>query len=322
MLHFAVWRLAAPAHFLTQMVRVAVATICVLGCALASATAGTNPTADALRDDLGHPLFAGTLSPTTSAPTKVTAPTRIVSLLPSLTETVCALGACDHLVGVDSYSNYPASVQELPRLGGGLNPDIERIVKLRPDLVLLASSSPAVTRLQALGLRVLVWEPQNYADVQRAVRQLALVLGSDAAPEVLRQMESGLQQVKSILGPKSRALRVYIEVNRAPYAASESSFMGELLERLGVRNIVPATLGAFPRLSPEFVVRANPDLIMVSDSDPQRMTERPGWKNIAAVKANRMCIFTPAQNDILVRPGPRLVDAARLMADCINRYAP
>ena len=92
------------------------------------------------------------------------APARVVSLLPSLTETVCALGACERLVGVDRYSNWPASVQKLPQLGGGLDPNIEAVVAARPDVVLIGTSSRAAVRLRALGLKVVALEPRTRAD--------------------------------------------------------------------------------------------------------------------------------------------------------------
>ena len=93
------------------------------------------------------------------------APQRIVSLLPSLAETVCELGHCGRLVGVDRYSNYPASLQKLPQVGGGLDPNIEAIVALKPDVVLMAKSSRAGERLEALGLKVVALEPKTHADV-------------------------------------------------------------------------------------------------------------------------------------------------------------
>lgn len=104
-------------------------------------------------------------------------PQRIVTLLPSLTEGVCALGACSRLVGVDNYSNSPDAVRALPQLGGGLDPNVEAIVALRPDAVLLAKSSRVTQRLEALGLRVLVLEPKSHADVRRVLDKLDQVLG-------------------------------------------------------------------------------------------------------------------------------------------------
>ena len=104
-------------------------------------------------------------------------PQRVVSLLPSLTETVCALGACQRLVGVDRYSNWPARVQALPRMGGGIDPHIEAIVAARPDLVLLAGSTRGIERLKGLGLTVLQLEPRTHADAQRVLNTVAAALG-------------------------------------------------------------------------------------------------------------------------------------------------
>ena len=104
-------------------------------------------------------------------------PERIVSLLPSLTETVCALGQCHKLVGLDRYSNWPESVRQLPRMGGGLDPSMEAVVAQRPDLVLMATSARGAERFQALGLTVLVLEPRTHADAQRALHTVAQALG-------------------------------------------------------------------------------------------------------------------------------------------------
>ena len=103
-------------------------------------------------------------------------PRRIVSLLPSLTETVCELGQCARLVGVDRYSDYPESVRQLPKVGGGLDPNIEAIVALKPDLVLMATSSRAGERLRSLGIRVLALEPKTHADVKRVLEKIGQVL--------------------------------------------------------------------------------------------------------------------------------------------------
>lgn len=246
-----------------------------------------------------------------------TAPQRIVSLLPALTESVCALGQCARLVGVDRYSNFPAAVRALPQVGGGLDPNVEAVVALKPDLVLLARSSPAAARLQELGLRVLALEPHTHADVRRTLTELAQILAVDDAPRVWQGIELSLtQQVRRLPG-NLRGLRVYFEVNSAPYAASEASFIGETLQRLGLRNIVGAALGPFPLINPEFVVRADPDFILVGDAGFQGWSQRPGWSGLRALREHRLCVFTPEQADVLVRPGPRLGEAARLMVDCL-----
>lgn len=247
-----------------------------------------------------------------------TAPRRIVSLLPSLTETVCELGQCKRLIAVDRYSNYPASVLALPKVGGGLDPNIEAVVALQPDLVLLASSSRAIERLGSLGLTVLAFEPKTHDDVRRVLQNLGALLEVDDALKVWRVIDASVKAAAQSLPDKARKTRVYFEVSPSPHGASEASFIGETLMRLGVANIVPASLGPFPLLNPEFVVRANPDVVMVAERSFQGMVQRPGWGNLRAIREKRVCLFTPEQSDMLVRPGPRMADAARLMAQCLT----
>jgi len=249
-------------------------------------------------------------------------PQRILTVLPSLTEMVCALGQCQRLVGTDRYSNYPESVRRLPKVGGGLDPNVEAIIALKPDAVLLATSSPLAARLQSLGIRVVALEPKTHADVQRVFDVLGQLLGVTDARRVWQEIDAGVDAAARSLPQRARNLSVYFEVNDAPYAAGEASFIGETLARLGVRNIVPAVLGPFPRINPEYVVRANPDLIMVGDSGYADLARRPGWNNLAALKAGRVCVFSPEQSDVMVRPGPRMADAARLMAHCLANKAP
>jgi iron complex transport system substrate-binding protein len=249
------------------------------------------------------------------------APQRIVSLLPSLTETVCELGQCQRLVGVDRYSNYPAQVRALPQVGGGLDPNIEAIVALKPDLVLLATSSRAAARLQSLGVAVVALEPKSHADVRRVLVQVGRLLDVADAQRVWREIDAAVTAAAQSLPAALKNMRVYFEVNSGPYAASESSFIGETLARLGVQNIVPASLGQFPKLNPEFVVRADPDLIMVGDSNAADMARRPGWASMRAIRAQRVCAFSPQQSDMLVRPGPRMAEGARLMVQCLLEKA-
>lgn len=249
-------------------------------------------------------------------------PQRIVSLLPSLTETVCELGQCQRLVGVDRYSNFPDSVRALPQVGGGLDPNIEAIVALKPDVVLMAASSRAGERLRALGLKVVALEPKSHADVKRVLEKIGVLLEVPDALKVWRAIDAAMAAAAQSLPASVKNVRVYFEVNRAPYAAGTSSFIGETLSRLGAQNIVPASLGPFPKLNPEYVVRANPDLIMVGDRNYAGLEGRPGWANLRAIRDKRVCIFTEAQSDLVVRPGPRMAEGARLMAQCLQGKAP
>ncbi len=246
------------------------------------------------------------------------APQRIVSLMPSLTESVCALQACDRLVGTDRFSNWPEAVRALPKLGGLEDAQIERIAALKPDLVLLSVSARATDRLEALGLPVLALEPRNWADTRRTVERLAQVLGAPAAgTALLARTEARIDAAASRVPAVWRGRKVYFEVAATPYAAGEASFVGELLSRLGLGNVVPASMGAFPQLNPEFVVRAQPALLMATATALAEMPSRPGWAGLVALQRRQVCGFESAPFDTLVRPGPRLADGAEAITDCL-----
>ena len=246
------------------------------------------------------------------------APQRIITMLPSLAETVCELGACDRLVAVDSFSDWPDSVRRLPRVGGVEDANIERIVSLAPDLVLLSATSPAIGRLQALRVPVFGIELKTVADVRRSVQAIGRVLAVPGAPALWQRIESGLAQAAQAVPAGARGTTVYFEVSAGPYAAGEASHIGELLARLGAVNIVPASLGSVPRLNPEFVVRADPQVIMLAAESDGPLGERPGWNRIRAVREGRICRFTPAESNVVSRPGPRLVEAAQILARCLR----
>jgi len=249
--------------------------------------------------------------------TAATPPQRVVTLLPSLTETVCVLGACERLVGVDDFSNWPERVRALPRLGGVDDAHIEAIVALKPDLVLGPVHSRALARLRQLGLATAELEIKTVADVEIELREVARLLGLSEPRDVIGRMHAGIAEAARLVPPASRGATVYFEVDSGPYAASEISHIGELLSRIGARNVVPGRLGSVPKLNPEFVLRADPQVIMLTDGEGAGLKRRPGWARIRAVREGRICDFSSAQADVIVRPGPRMAEAARLLADCI-----
>lgn len=247
-------------------------------------------------------------------------PQRIVTMLPSLTEMAWVLGAGPRLVGVDRFSNWPSEIAQLPRLGGLEDAQIEAIAALKPDLVLASTSSRAMERLEALGFTVVRIKSDSHADLRRALDRLALLLGSPAAGErVWARLQRELDAAAARVPAAQRGQRVYFEIGGGPYAAGTSSFIGETLTRLGLTNIVPAELGPFPKLNPEFVVRAKPDIVLGLQRELAALKQRPGWDSLAAVREQRLCGFDNAQYDMLVRPGPRLGEAAALLVDCLVR---
>lgn len=246
-------------------------------------------------------------------------PHRIVSLLPSLTESVCALGGCDRLVGTDRYSNWPSSVTALPKLGGLDDAVVERIVALRPEVVLAAPSTRAIARLESLGLKVLAFDSDRHRQVRASMDRLAALLGDPGrAQAVWQAIEADLDRAAAQVPEAWRGRTVYFETDSTPYAAGVSSFIGETLARLGLLNVVPAPLGPFPRLNPEFVVRAQPDLVIGVQHQVLGMPQRPGWQSLRALRRGQVCAFDAAGYERLVRPGPRLGEAAFDIARCLR----
>ncbi|HEY4066812.1 MAG TPA: helical backbone metal receptor [Burkholderiaceae bacterium] len=249
-------------------------------------------------------------------------PRRIVSLLPSLTESVCALGACDRLVGTDRFSNWPASVAALPKLGGLDDAQIERIAALKPDLVLASTSARVIDRLEALGLKVVVLDSRSHDEVHRSLILLARLLATPIPAErVWAQIEHDTRAAAERVPPALRGRRVYFEIDATPYAAGAGSFVGETLQQLGMPNAVPAELGPFPKLNPEYVVRLQPDIIMSERRALDAMAERPGWAALKALKTHQTCGFPSTRYELLIRPGPRMGEAARVLADCLAEIA-
>lgn len=244
-------------------------------------------------------------------------PTRIVSTLPSLTEAVCAMGHCGNLVGVDANSNYPSTVNSIKKIGGGLTPNIELIVSLKPDLVLMSKNERVSQRLEQLGLKVFVLESSRHKDVLRTLQKLDAIFKTNDSQRVWLSLENEISKAAQSVPESSKNMRVYFEVSTGPYAAGPNSFIGETLIRLGVDNIVPANLGDFPKLNPEFVVKADPDLMIISDNNLVDLLKRPGWQELTAIRTNRVCSLTKEQSDTVVRPGTRMGEGASIIAQCI-----
>lgn len=249
-------------------------------------------------------------------------PMRVISMLPSDTETLCALGACDKLVGVGDYSDYPPQVKALPKLGGGLKgPDIEKIVALKPDLVLVSEYGELAKTLRGAGLTVYAGSPQTVADTFVFFKRLGLLVNRQAQAEALaksvqNEMEAITKKVAGLPKP-----RVYYEVDPTPYSVGPDSFIGTLLAEAGGDNIVKAGMGDFPRLEPETIIAADPKVIFVLKQDEEALKARPGWASISAVKDGKVIGITPQEDDFISRPGPRMAEALRFFARTLHPEA-
>lgn len=247
-------------------------------------------------------------------------PQRIVSLLPSLTESLCALDACERIVGVDEFSNHPARVAALPKLGHTFAPLVEATVRLRPDVVLMAYSAPVIAQLERFGIPVLALDANDMAQLEQVLHKLDELLQVQRANALLARMQAEVdQQAKTLAALTPAGQKVYFEVDATPYAAGPDSFIGQLLQRLGARNVLPQNLGPFPRITPEYVLRQQPELIIHTPQTPSAsLAARPGWSRMPAVRSGRICALDLVETDVVSRPGPRLGEAARALARCLQ----
>lgn len=254
------------------------------------------------------------------------APMRIVTLLPSLAESVCALNACERLVGTDNFADWPEQVKVLPKLGGLYDASVEAIVRLKPDLVLAGKSTRIISRLESLGIQVIALEPKNLSDVERSLHVIAQALHLPQPDEKAKAVWSSamlsVETAAKSLPSDIRGKTIYFEASTGGYAAGESSFIGGVISKLGLRNIIDKSMGAFPQVNPEFVVRANPHWIVLAEPLAQSLSQRPGWRGMAGVKTQRLCKLTMAQGNLLVRPGPRIGEAAQVLVNCFNLSTP
>ncbi|HUN93407.1 MAG TPA: helical backbone metal receptor, partial [Burkholderiaceae bacterium] len=159
-------------------------------------------------------------------------PQRIVTMMPSLTETICVLGACGRLVGVDRYSNWPGDVAGLPHLGGLEDAQIESIAALKPDVILASTASRAMDRLEALGFPVVRLKSDTYSDVRHTLDLVGRLLGEPGAGErTWTRLQQEVDTAAARVPAAWRDRRVYFEVGGGPYAAGTTSFIGETLTR-------------------------------------------------------------------------------------------
>lgn len=254
-------------------------------------------------------------------------PERIVSMLPSHTETLCAIDLCDKLVGVDDFSNYPEEVNALPKLGGGLTgyeggPDVEAIVVLEPDLVLVSEYGELAQLLEQAGITVYAGSPQTYEDTFLFFDILGQMTNREIEAALLTENVQKEIDGIAVLVSSAEPVSVYYEIDSTPYSVGPNSFIGVLLSKAGGQTIVTAEQGDFPQLDPEFIISSNPDAIILSDAPSGESIEtlqaRPGWEGLQAITKDKVFAMTDEQNDVANRPGPRLAEVVRYFAQLLH----
>jgi iron complex transport system substrate-binding protein len=251
-------------------------------------------------------------------------PARIVSLSPTATEDLFAIGAGPQVVAVDDQSNYPANA---PRTSlSGFRPNAEAVATYKPDLVVVTFDGGIVAALQKLGLPVLFQPPaRNLGEAYQQIVELGKATGHPTkAAAVVRSMQQGLTKALRSVPKAKRKLSVFHEISPDGYSSASSTFIGRVYKLFGFRNIADAadtTNSGFPQVSSEYVVAQNPQLIVLSDSKccnqtPSTVASRPGWGSIDAVRNKRVVVV---DDDIASRWGPRIVAFAKAVAAAARR---
>jgi iron complex transport system substrate-binding protein len=254
-------------------------------------------------------------------------PERVISMLPSHTETLCAINACDLLIGVDDYSNYPKQATGLPKLGGGLTgydggPDIEAIVALEPDLVLVSEYGELAQLLEQAGITVYAGSPQSYDDTFIFIDLLGQILNREIEAILLTEtIQKEIETISALVAGANKS-SVYYEIDATPYSVGPKSYIGILIDKAGGKTIVTEDQGDFPQLDPEFIVASDPDVIILADAaygeSIETLQARAGFETLQAIAENRVYSLSQEQNDLTSTPGPRLAEVVRLFAQMFH----
>jgi iron complex transport system substrate-binding protein len=267
-------------------------------------------------DDLGRRI---------TVPTKIT---RVISLAPSVTESIFAVGAGDRLVGVTTFCNYPEEAKSIQKVGDTLNPNIETIVALKPDVVFVSSASQLESFMNTIeknGISVYVMNPSGLDGVFHNLEQLGVMFGTnEATTKLVDELSKRESRVRELVGTfpvpdetwadydrRVGPVKVFVQISKEPlFTIGKDAFLNDLLMSAGGRSVTESVPSAFPKLSKETALALQPEAIILSDS-PDNQEPNEVFKNSPAVKNGRVYKINA---DIISRPGPRLIDALEQFA--------
>lgn len=274
--------------------------------------------------DGGEPAAAPTTE-TTEAPTP--GPERIVSMTPTGTETLFAIGAGDAVVAVDDNSNFPEDVPTTDL--SSFEPNVEGIASYDPDLVLLSGDNEATAAaLEKLGIEVLLLKAPT--DLEGAYDQMVEIGEAtghdDEAAELVADVKADLEETVEAVGGAASGLSYYYELDPTYYSVTSATFIGQLLSLLGLENIADgaqAEANDYPQLSAEYILQQDPDLILLADTkccdqDADALAARDGWQTLKAVQGKGV---VELDDDIASRWGPRIADLLADVAEAAQRVA-
>lgn len=242
------------------------------------------------------------------------APKRIISYSPGATEVLFAVGAGAQVIAVDEFSDYPAAAKALPHVQYS-KPSPEPALAMRPDLVIMSGRQEGqVPQFRQLGLRVVfLKEPGDVPAVFEQIRNVGRMTGhAEEAAKLVTSLEGRLEKVKATVAAKTDAPVVFYEITPDLFTVSPNSFVGHLLTIAKAKNVVTDMSNAFPQLSVETVLKADPAVILLADGGddggqtPEMVKARPGWDKVKAVRDGRVVVI---DSDVFSRPGPRVLDA-------------
>ncbi|MCK9294447.1 MAG: cobalamin-binding protein [Desulfobulbaceae bacterium] len=250
-------------------------------------------------------------------------PQRIVSLMPSITEIVFALGAGSRVKGVTLYSNEPPAAAELPKVGSYVHPDLEKIISLKPDLCLAArDGNPRhiIDKITELGIPVYAIDPRNLAEIMESIMLLGKVLDNEEQARVIvRQMQSKITAATARVAQAANRPRVFFQIDASPLvSAGSNTFIDQLITQAGGVNLAAGPT-AYPRYSWEDVLLMQPEVVIIASmaggySEEELKAAWRRWPEVPAVRNNRLYVV---KADLFDRPTPRLADGLELLVNII-----
>jgi iron complex transport system substrate-binding protein len=251
---------------------------------------------------------------------------RIISLIPSATETLIALGATKQIVGRTRYDVAP-EVANVPSVGGGIDPSVEAIVGLGPDLVIAWANDKRQAireKLVALHIPVFILRTEDTTDIFRGIANIGRLSGRDsAARATAAAMRASLDSIRSSVAALPRRKMMYVEFPDPPMTAGPHTFIGQIISLAGGSSVFADNTSLWPNVSMEEIVRRDPDLLVVpvgefKENVIERFRQMPGWRDLRAVKEGHV---VPVPADLVSRPSPSIVESARVLRNAIHPEA-
>ncbi len=249
--------------------------------------------------------------------------TRVVSLAPSITETLFAVGAGEQVAGVTDYCNYPSGVTRCARVGGVINPSIETIVGLKPDLIILTAEGNIredFDKLAGMGIPLFVTNPRNLEGIYKSIETIGVLTGHKRASDSLvADMKNRVGRLSMRMGPRAEKRVMMIVALQPLIVVGKGTFLNELISLAGGRNIAAESPATYPTYSRESVIKEDPEIIVIMSDVVQSVEELttfyPEWAKIKAVQNKQMF---RVDSDIMSRPGPRAINALETLNSIIQ----